>query len=99
MSQQFAGYIRQFKKGVNVLMRYNTFINLSILLGVLLYGLFSVQQILSLPDDAEYRQAQIQKNTKTFFDQDTIQKVRGLRQPGDIVDPELPPGRINPFAE
>lgn len=66
---------------------------------ILIYSVFSIQQIMSSPSDSGYRDEQQRKNTRTTFDRQTIGKVERLRSAEESAAIELPTGRINPFAE
>lgn len=63
---------------------------------VLIYCVFSIQQIFELPTDQTYYSEQQQKNTRASFDKKTIDQVKRLRTVKD-TPVTLPPGRINPF--
>ncbi|MEO5691415.1 MAG: hypothetical protein ABIQ64_04465 [Candidatus Saccharimonadales bacterium] len=54
---------------------------------------------MTAPSDTEYRDAQLQKNTKTSFDKTTIEQVNQLRTTDDTNTVTLPSGRLNPFTE
>lgn len=86
-------------KYAGVIMRHYAIISVIVLFGALFYCLISIQQVLQLSEDADYRETQSQKNTKTSFDQATIQKVKDLKTSNDQFNQALPEGRINPFAE
>ena len=68
-------------------------------MGTLIYCVYSIQVLMTAPSDAEYRQQQLQKNTKTSFDKTTIEQVNQLRTTDDATAVTLPSGRINPFSE
>jgi hypothetical protein len=69
-----------------------------LLMGVLIYSVYSVSTILQTTDDPDYRVEAEAKSLNTTFDQSTIQKVDELRE-SDANDPiNLPGGRRNPFV-
>lgn len=65
----------------------------------LLYAVYSVNQLLSTPDDEAYRAERQADTVKTRFDQDTIDKLDQLRARQEQASLKLPSGRINPFVE
>lgn len=86
-------------KYASAVMRHYAIISVVVLFGALFYGLISIQQVLQPSEDANYRETQAQKNTKTSFDQATVQKVKDLKTSTEQYNQALPEGRINPFAE
>lgn len=62
----------------------------------LILCVYSIQTILNIPDDEEFRHQMEVKNTKTSFDKKTIEQVKRLRSSND-TPVTLPSGRINPF--
>lgn len=68
-------------------------------MATLIYCVYSIQILMTAPSDTEYRESQLQKNTKTSFDKTTIEQVNQLRTTDDPGSVTLPSGRINPFTE
>lgn len=68
-------------------------------MAALIYCVYTIQLIMSTPSDQTYRDQEIQKNTKTSFDKQTIEQVKRLRTTDDTTPISLPSGRINPFTE
>ena len=68
-------------------------------MGTLIYCVYSIQVLMTAPSDTEYRETQLQKNTKTSFDKTTVDQVNQLRTTDDTTSVTLPSGRINPFTE
>ncbi|HEX6258117.1 MAG TPA: hypothetical protein VFZ48_01400 [Candidatus Saccharimonadales bacterium] len=66
---------------------------------IMIFSVYNVNQILSQPEDAQYRTEAETKSVRTNFDQATIDKINQLkeRQEGSALN--LPSGRINPFRE
>lgn len=65
----------------------------------ILYAVYSVNQLLNVPDDVAYRAEKQSDSVRTRFDQDTISKLDRLRARQEQSSPSLPSGRINPFVE
>lgn len=96
--------IRSIFGHLKPLSRHHYFFAVIILLGILGWGIFSVNDTLGLPTDDEYRLQQMQSTIGTKFNQGTkeiIAKIESLQKSGGANSPlpPLPPGRINPFAE
>lgn len=89
----------QLKLLTNKVLAHYAIITFIIAMLTLIYCVYTIQIIVSQPSDEQYRQAQLQKNTKTSFDKDTIQKIKDLRTTTDNQPIVLPAGRINPFLE
>lgn len=68
-------------------------------MSTLIYCVYSIQLLMTAPSDTDYRDQQLQKNTKTSFDKTTIDQVDQLRTTSDSTPITLPSGRINPFSE
>lgn len=68
-------------------------------MGTLMYCVYSIQLLMTAPSDTNYRDEQLQKNTKTSFDRKTIEQVNQLRTTDETSSITLPSGRVNPFTE
>ncbi len=86
------------KLGHSVFAHYGI-ISFLLAMATLIYCVYSIQILMTAPSDTEYRDAQLQKNTKTSFDKTTIEQVNQLRTTDDTTSVTLPSGRINPFTE
>ena len=69
-----------------------------LLMGVLIYSVYSVSTILQTTDDPVYRTQAEAKSLNTSFDQSTIKKVDDLRESNANDSINLPGGRRNPFV-
>lgn len=87
------------KKASLTLRRHMSIIYVVVVLVGLLYSIFSVNLILGMPSDEEYRSEKEAESFSTRFDEATIKKINGLKARQDAGSVELPSGRINPFAE
>lgn len=67
-------------------------------MSMLIYCVYSIQQIFELPTDEKYRTEQMKKNSIKSFDKQTIEAVKELRtsSEGPVT---LPDDKINPFIE
>lgn len=86
------------KIGRTLFARYGI-ISFLLAMTTLIYCVYSIQLVMSAPTDTEYRDQQLQKNTRTSFDRMTIEEVKKLRTTDDTDPITLPSGRINPFFE
>ena len=68
-------------------------------LGVVVYSVSSVNFLINLPSDEEYRTQKQQELTSTQFNAKTIKKIDALGDRNNPPTPTLPGGRINPFIE
>jgi hypothetical protein len=68
--------------------------------GFLIYGVLTVTQILNRPIDQAYLDEQQKNNALTRFDEQTIEKVKNLKNRQENPNLTLPGNkRINPFTE
>lgn len=70
-----------------------------LLMSVIIYSVISVNSIIQINDDTQYRLSAEAKSLTPSFDQSTIKKVDDLRQSGDNTSITLPGGRRNPFVD
>jgi hypothetical protein len=89
----------QFKDLGHKLRRHMSIIFVVVVLGALVYSVFSVNLILGMPSDEAYRMQKEAESFSTRFDDATIEKIDGLKDRQEAGDIQLPGGRINPFAE
>jgi hypothetical protein len=81
------------------ILRKSLIIIILLSLFTILYAVYSVNQLLNVPDDEAYRTEKQSDSVRTRFDQDTISKLDRLRARQEQSSPSLPAGRINPFVE
>lgn len=93
------GMTEELKKTGLALRRRMSIIYVVFVLAALVYSIFSVNLILGMPSDEEYRLKKEAESFSTRFDEATIKKIDGLKSRQEAVDIALPGGRINPFAE
>lgn len=95
--------VAQYLNPLRSIARRHYFVSLVLVLGGLAYGVYSVNQVLSMPQDNAYRQERMQASTTTFTasDEEVIAQIEALQKSTDASGelPPFPAGRINPFAE
>lgn len=101
MSQDLSmkGMSGELKKLGLTLRRRMSIIYVVIVLFALVYSIFSVNLILGMQTDEEYKLKKEAESFSTRFDEATIKKIDGLKGRQETGNVELPGGRINPFAE
>lgn len=87
------------KKAGDSFRRHMSIIYVVVVLVGLVYSIYSVNLILGMPSDEEYRLQKEAESFSTRFDEATIKKINSLKARQDAGSVELPSGRINPFAE
>lgn len=70
-----------------------------LLMGVVIYTVYTVSDIIKINDDPTYRSEAEAKSLTTRFDQQTIQKVNNLTESDSNAPINLPGGRRNPFVD
>lgn len=68
-------------------------------LGVVVYSVSSVNLLINMPSDEEYRSQKQQELTSTQFNTKTIDRIEALGDRNNPPTTTLPGGRINPFIE
>lgn len=81
------------------ILKHHAIIAILIVLGVMIFTVYSVGQFIALPSDEQYRAEQLATKAKTKFDEETILKVERLNARQENASLSLPSGRINPFTE
>lgn len=98
-TDQLTYQLKSFAGKLRPILRRHMFIMLLIVLGAAIYAVFSVNQILSVQDDVDYRlQKQQQERVVGRFDKATVKEINDLRDSnvgGDI--PLENRTRQNPF--
>lgn len=95
ISEQLSPVIQPLK---SILSHHAIIVTLIGLLSVV-YAVFTINQLLAMPDDDAYRAKKQAETVKTKFDQDTINKLERLRDRQQQITLDLPGGRIDPFIE
>ncbi len=93
-SSSLKPFVRMFRH----IAEHYKIISFILAMATLIYCVYSIRQVFELPNDQEYYDQQMLKNTKASFDKKTMDKVRQLRTTTDDSI-TLPKGRINPFIE
>lgn len=70
-----------------------------LLMGVVIYSVYAVSEIIQINDDATYRSEAEAKGLTTRFDQQTVQKINELKESDSNAPINLPGGRRNPFVD
>jgi len=70
-----------------------------LLMGVIIYSVFAVSDIMQTNDDPTYRSEADAKSLTTRFDQQTIKKINNLKESDNNAPINLPGGRRNPFVD
>lgn len=81
------------------ILKHHVVIAFMIVLGFLIFTVFSVNSILSQTADLEYEATQRRENALTRFDNKTIEQINQLKSRQDNASLDLPSGRRNPFVE
>lgn len=98
-SPQLGAIGLRLKRSLKPIVRHHLIISFVIVLGALIFAVFTVNSILTMPADQEYITKQQTEGIKTRFDEKTIQQIEELRRSDDRTALSLPGGRINPFSE
>jgi len=77
------------------------FLSTIVLLGFLIFAVYSITQVLQQPSDDTYRAEQLTSSVQTHFDQATITAIKNLRtsQNGGAPTFAVPQTRVSPFTE
>lgn len=86
-------------KPLRTVLAHHAIIVIFLGLSAIVYAVFTINQLLSIPDDEAYRAEKQADTVKTRFDQDTINKLERLRARQEQMTLQLPAGRIDPFVE
>ena len=70
-----------------------------LLMGVIIYSVYTVSNTIQINDDPTYRSEAEAKSLTTRFDQQTVQKINGLKESDSNAPINLPGGRRNPFVD
>lgn len=70
-----------------------------LLMGVVIYSVIAVGNIIQINDDSTYRAEAQAKSLTTSFDQQTIKKIDNLKESDSNAPINLPGGRRNPFVD
>lgn len=95
ITEDLAPIIRPFK----VILSHHAIIVTLLGLLAVMYAVYTINQLLAMPDDDAYRAEKQADTIKTRFDQDTINKLERLRARQEQMTLDLPAGRIDPFVE
>ena len=87
------------KRITNPIKAHHALILFVLLMSVIIYSVISVNSIIQINDDNDYRISAEAKSLTPSFDQATIKKVDELRQSNDNTSITLPGGRRNPFVD
>ena len=82
--------------------RHSTFILIVVLLGFLIYSVYTVSAIIGQASDSNYRSQQESSTAKTKFDQATIDRIKNLQtssQSNTDITFSVNRERQNPFTE
>ena len=84
--------------------KHHYFILIVFLFSSLALAVYMVNETLNSPSDVAYRDEQMHSTIGTKFNKaakETIETIKSLQKTSDPNDsqPDLPSGRINPFAE
>lgn len=89
----------QLRHGLEPAARHHVIITFVFVMGILIYAVFTVNNILTQPADQAYITEKEGEMVKTRFDEATIQRIDALQASQERSSITLPPGRINPFVE
>lgn len=67
--------------------------------GLLIYSVYTVNNILTSTDDENYRTEKESTTIQTHFEKNVIEKIAQLKADQQSPNITLPTGRINPFSE
>jgi len=81
------------------ILRYHYLIFITFTVVGVFIAIYSITNILNLPEDTAYREEQQKNNINDNFDKATIEKINNLRFSNEATTITLPPGRTNPFVE
>lgn len=95
----FTTILNSLTKTARAILRYHYLIFITFMVIGVFIAVYSITNILNLPEDTAYREEQ-QKNTiNDSFDEATIKKIDKLRFSNEETTIPLPSGRTNPFVE
>jgi hypothetical protein len=99
-SIRLSGIVKAFKGQFKPLLKHINTIVFVIIAGFLIFGVYSVSQILNQPTDLLYLEEQQKTTVRSRFDETTIQKVKALKNRQEDSSLDLPVNqRVNPFRE
>lgn len=81
------------------ILRFHYLIFIVFIVVGMFFAVYNITNILSLPEDAAYKEQQQKNNINDNFDEETIDKINKLRFSSDSTSLPLPEGRISPFTE
>lgn len=91
--------LQSIMQSVKPIARKHMFIATLLVLGFLIYTVTTIDAMLQQTPDDAYRTEQINKETRTTFDQETIDRIR-LLQSSDQANADLGDrSRFSPFVE
>ena len=92
--------INSLRNKIRPLFKHFPVIIFTLIAGLLIYGVLTVAQILNQPTDQAYLDEQQKNNVLSRFDDQTIEKVKNLKNRQENPNLTLPANkRINPFIE
>lgn len=89
----------KLKRALNPITSHHVIITFVLVIGALIYAVFTVNNALTMPADQAYITQQETEGVKTRFDEQTIKQIDSLRRSDDGTALTLPGGRINPFTQ
>ncbi len=95
----FSVMLQSVTKTIRAILKYHYLIFITFMVVGVFVGVYSITNILNLPEDTAYKEEQQKNNINDNFDQATIKKINKLRFSSETTTTPLPSGRTNPFVE
>lgn len=91
--------LKSLRSSFEPVVKRHVMISLLLIVGFLIFTIYSINQILSDTTDPEYENSKQAEAINTRFDDSTIDKINQLKSRQEAGSLELPDGRRNPFIE
>lgn len=89
----------QLRQALKPITAHHVIIAFVVVMGALIYAVFTVNSILTQPADQAYIAQKEAEGVRTKFDEKTIQQIDSLYRSETRESLKLPTRRLNPFVE